>query len=816
MAALCLPFSDGAIQPGESALGAVLRWAENNDIEGVYRLMCLVGHGGASGLTLRSFADALPTLARSLAVPEADLRAGAFVPDSGVRRAWVRAFGGQRLSPAMVLHRRARICPACLREGSPLLQIWELVLVSECTRHGVQLLASCPECGARLDWQRARVSFCRKCPVDFSEVAAVPSDPAVLALVREIERRAHGCEAPSVALAAMGASDRQLQAFMEACLVFGREVQTRLWRERAGFEPTGVDDVRRVLKAAASVLLGDWRTNYHAFLSRMIGSARAAGASDWKDLVGGHYALLYQRWKSGCSQAVRHSFQDFLVAAQPELLLYAPRRINAACGVKDAVYLTLSVVAARLGVNHAKVLAAANAIGIEVARVEDRAGRVVQRVPHAAFDQIRDYLRANPGPWLGRRWTTQSGKWLITAGRTRGLGREAAATVTKFASGRDFPSADLIGVFPVEAHLATALVARRLGVTGDRMRHVIKSGFFRRFGPREETGEAVSATAYCAFERALARAVVPPPAERRGVVPFKRAVKDKLRRFYMGYVDLLAAILAGDVGPCYVTPTGRGLARLLVDRAAVDALVVARKARAKGTGLGTAEAARHLGCSMNAIWLLTKARVLRPRRVTISGRKAYLFERRDLDRFAKRYVLLTEVARTGLLPGVAGAWPAAHAVLEAHRVRPSHVIPSYDGRILIYRRSDVERLARRMAKRRHGREPSCPNTNCASHGRSVHAFRLLYWAHGRTKTGTKVWRCRACRRCFLERRNGTRVAESTRGIKTIRLRAPETSVRRGVRISTHRPKDPAAAPAGLAARPRPRSRRHRVFTGGGA
>lgn len=82
-----------------------------------------------------------------------------------------------------------RVCPRRLHEKSIWWAVWDLALVSACSKHRCLLIDRCPDCGKRLRWYRRAVHLCH-CGADLRKLKAVPADDAVLTINAALHRAA--------------------------------------------------------------------------------------------------------------------------------------------------------------------------------------------------------------------------------------------------------------------------------------------------------------------------------------------------------------------------------------------------------------------------------------------------------------------------------------------------------------------------------------------------------------------------------------------------------------------------------------------------
>lgn len=194
-------------RPGQSIESWLEHLADANGLSTANLLTLVRGPDGRRGsryLTLAPSAEIVARLARAARVPERAIRESSLAGFDGLGidltgldhddRDSYRAVAARGWAPA----HGTQICPACLANGGAWRTVWRLLIVTACTTHGTNLIASCPSCDRPFRDQRhshlrpvGAATVCgnplgqgpvRQCKQDLTTVASVPADPAVLAL----------------------------------------------------------------------------------------------------------------------------------------------------------------------------------------------------------------------------------------------------------------------------------------------------------------------------------------------------------------------------------------------------------------------------------------------------------------------------------------------------------------------------------------------------------------------------------------------------------------------------------------------------------
>lgn len=167
--------------PDESCMGWALRVAEANFLMSPWHVFRAAGVQPLYVGILRFDAE---KLARFVGVDERQLQAIGCADTS--RRAARVVFRGHVVSRSRVRNWTPQFCPQCVAERGLARGVWDLHLVSACTRHRLLLVDRCPGCARRVSWYRPTVGVC-KCGTALGTAARRPASDADVAVSAAIE-----------------------------------------------------------------------------------------------------------------------------------------------------------------------------------------------------------------------------------------------------------------------------------------------------------------------------------------------------------------------------------------------------------------------------------------------------------------------------------------------------------------------------------------------------------------------------------------------------------------------------------------------------
>ncbi len=217
---------------------------------------------------------------------------------SGMRRRPVhlgRASGGveilgQTMGHYFINRSSLRVCPACLAEGRPMLERWDIAHAPVCLRHGSQLVDAC-RCGRSLSrrYRGSKISNSCVCGVPFSALDVSPARPGLITMGQVVDKALAGREYDGLApeLRGLPLSDLLSVAHTVGMAIVtpaaeDQDVTPRgavYGRVRVG---TGLADVASMadLVEAAMPRLSTWSSSYPDILAEVACRNTAAGTDD--------------------------------------------------------------------------------------------------------------------------------------------------------------------------------------------------------------------------------------------------------------------------------------------------------------------------------------------------------------------------------------------------------------------------------------------------------------------------------------------------------------------------------------------------------
>jgi len=172
--------------PDESLAGYIIRLSERNAYTSHTWMLGLLRE--RSGCHVASAAEAtrnpqvIAAVEAMAGLPERSLADRSFVSWSHIQ-SWPCGEPDWDARPEKAFQRdHPMICPACLEEAPYARRLWDLAHLPVCTRHGIALVDSCPDCGKPISWRRTAVSRCNACGADLRRAPQASVAPAVVEL----------------------------------------------------------------------------------------------------------------------------------------------------------------------------------------------------------------------------------------------------------------------------------------------------------------------------------------------------------------------------------------------------------------------------------------------------------------------------------------------------------------------------------------------------------------------------------------------------------------------------------------------------------
>lgn len=188
--------------PNESPRGYVIRLTEENGYSSQSAILSLVGERDSTYVVTVgwNFEKLRAILGKrsALAFPK-DF--GYRVRGSGVRQ--TARLSGHRLHARHLGLLKARVCPECVGELGYIPSAWDLKAFVACPFHGRMLLKQCSVCGARIKYERARLSSCR-CGHSFADMESESAPPELLGLMEVLWAKTYGDEGALCVARAIG------------------------------------------------------------------------------------------------------------------------------------------------------------------------------------------------------------------------------------------------------------------------------------------------------------------------------------------------------------------------------------------------------------------------------------------------------------------------------------------------------------------------------------------------------------------------------------------------------------------------------------
>ena len=240
------------------------------------------------------------------------------VRDKG--RYFLRSFCGHSITADALNYGRTRVCPDCLRERAVCWAVWDLGLVSACSKHRCYLIDQCPACGRHLRWRRPSLCRCR-CGVD---LRTVPADqaPRDLLAIQALIYQASGVALTDRAQEDLGAAclapelQRLELGSLLRLVLFAGSIGDEGWlrpkqRPFAATDLTGAKNVGR----EAAALFKEWPRPFHEALRHMLpAEVEDPSTLNFSRIYGNFYRHLFRVLSDDEAAFLRQEFERFVVA----------------------------------------------------------------------------------------------------------------------------------------------------------------------------------------------------------------------------------------------------------------------------------------------------------------------------------------------------------------------------------------------------------------------------------------------------------------------------------------------------------------------
>lgn len=262
--------------PDESPRGYVIRLTEANGYSSQSAITGLVGESNplyviTVGWNFSTLRRVLGDLAR---LPEGF---GYRQRGKGARET-VR-IGDHKIHSRHVGVLKSRICPDCIRELGYIPAAWDLKAFVACPIHGRLMLKHCPECGARIKYERANLGICR-CGHDLLSSRTEPAPTELLGLMEVLWAKVHRDRASLCAANAAGLPAPQLleMDLDVICRVIVTMASVFLEMTDSRKQPRSHAKVSECIPLVAEAL-SSWPWKFHRFLAVYLTKTRSSKAA---------------------------------------------------------------------------------------------------------------------------------------------------------------------------------------------------------------------------------------------------------------------------------------------------------------------------------------------------------------------------------------------------------------------------------------------------------------------------------------------------------------------------------------------------------
>jgi len=237
-------------------------------------------------------------------------------------------------------NRRPRYCPQCLVEDQTWLSLWELVFVTECPRHRIELLDECVSCRRPLRWRRAELVRCA-CGAEFAGASGERSAPDALAVSSELARVWNeGSDEDGLS------NGLSIEELLHRTWFLGAYASRSASR---ALKLGNLFDVRvaRRIASAAHLPSEDWLPSLFSLLDQVAGHYGRSESMRLTERFGAMYKELFDPSSDRALRDVREGFERYVEARWPGQL--AARNTRLSCEVRNRhSWVPLTQAAARL------------------------------------------------------------------------------------------------------------------------------------------------------------------------------------------------------------------------------------------------------------------------------------------------------------------------------------------------------------------------------------------------------------------------------------------------------------------------------------
>ncbi|MGD0281787.1 MAG: TniQ family protein [Dissulfurispiraceae bacterium] len=619
----------------ESFPGFLLRLAEKNGYDRLSWILQMAGiekpiYSLPGNLPL-DMRKALSELSRVVGVGKEELLSLLYVQQREGVTLEKNASYSQVIPWHMVRFSRTKVCPECLKEENYCRKIWDLAAVTACPIHKCFLYDECPNCLSPIKWNRFRVSVC-DCNYDFRSAPSLKVKDEYLSLTRHIYFL---CGMPL-----QGVEDEQnenplysLELNNLFVAIFFIAGQLRGVNETTGkFSASSRRNIYLLHSLAeAFKVFENWPNNFHSFLlgqrDRYNNDKRLTGLN--ADFGTFHY-YLYKTFADAKFQFIRNAYEKYLSEQW------------------DGGYLTSKCkFLTRRGISHKKYITKVKA-------------QEILQVKEKELD------------------------WLLQTGELIGI-------VKKMKSRRMY----LIDLNSVKKRISARSeimllkeVAKYLAIGKKTLRELAREKIlciYKRtpFDPDRWFFKRSEVESFLQNLEELVREDENHSLKR---ITFSSCLR-RLSAGKVGLVDLIKAVLAGDIRPCE-KGQGNGLRCFLFYDKDITDLIKAQREKNRGNRYSVTEASEMLGLKEEVGYFLTKKGIIPVEKITTGQKTTVFVTKESISTFEETYTTLSLLAKDHYTS------PKRLALVLMDKGISPISGPMIDGgRQYIFRRTDLQRYA---------------------------------------------------------------------------------------------------------------------------